>query len=255
MEEDNNNIINSQAKIIDDKNNSQNNSNLKEINDLIQSLGWRILTINRLDYYSNTIPLGAFCNSVAFILYGFQLCHVFKCDEFLNGVLLIFGGVGQITTAVLEFMKERAFPCMVYFAYGLFCLSIYLIKINCFNFLEFTYSDLSTFYGAWMVISIPITISSIKINILYLLQTLLTTAFFVLEVFGEGFEEKKVRENTAGVILSISGFFSLYIFMTQIINEAMKFPMLPAIPFKPNNEVDITQDYIGNYANEDNNIK
>ena len=79
----------------------------------------------------------------------------------------------------------------------------------------------------------------------YILHTLLTTAFFVLEVFGEGFNENKVKEETAGVILSISGFISLYIFLTQIINQAVKFPLLPAIPIKPNNEVDITQDYRG----------
>ena len=96
-----------------------------------------------------------------------------------------------------------------------------------------------------MIISIPITISSIKINLFYILHTLLTTAFFVLEVFGNGFDEKKVKEASSGVILAISGFISLYIFLNQIINEAMKFPMLPAIPIKPDNEVDITQDYRG----------
>ena len=79
------------------------------------------------------------------------------------------------------------------------------------------------------------------------MHTLLTTAFFVLEVFGEGFNEKKVKNNTSGVILTISGFVSLYIFLTQIINEAVKFPMLPAIPIKPGNEVDITQDYRGEH--------
>ena len=246
MEENNNNNFNSQTQIIDNKK-DEDKSNFKELDYLVRSLGWNLIYVNRLDYYSNTIPLGAFCNSVAFILYGFNLCHVFNCEHFLNGVLLIFGGIGQLTTGALEFIKGRAFPCMVYLAYGFFCLSLFIFKSGIFQTVNNSNQDLTSFYGACMIISIPITISSIKINLFYILQTLLTTAFFVLEVFGEGFNEGKVKENTAGVILSISGFVSLYIFLTQIINEAMKFPMLPAIPIKPGNEVDITQDYRGEH--------
>ena len=247
MIENEENNFNSKAQIID-KNKEKETltaSNIKELNQLVQSLGWRLINVNRLDYYSNTIPIGAFCNAVAFILFGFQLCDIFKCDDFLNGVILIFGGLGQITTGILEFIKGRAFPCMVYFTYGLYCLSLFFIKINLFEGIDFIDKDLTPFYSAWMIISIPITISSIKINLFYILHTLLTTAFFVLEVFGNGFDEKKVKEAASGVILSISGFISLYIFLNQIINEAMKFPMLPAIPIKPDNEVDITQDYRG----------
>ena len=250
MEEDDNNFI-SQSKNIDKKK-EENNLSFHEISQLVQSLKWNLINVNRLDYYSNTIPIGAFCNAVAFILYGFKLCHVFnsdKSDTFLDGVILIFGGLGQITTGILEFIKVRTFPCMVYFAYGFFCLSLYFIKSNIFDNITSTNKDLSTFYGAWMIISIPITISSIRVNLLYIIQTLLTTAFFVLEVFGEGLDEKKAKENTAGIILAISGFFSLYIFLTQMVNQALNFPLLPAIPIKPNNEVDITQDYRGYYIN------
>ena len=243
MEEDNN-IFNSQTQIIDTKK-EENKSNIKELNQLVNGLRWKIINVNRLDYYSNTIPLGAFCNAVAFILYGFELCDVFNCDHFLNGVILIFGGIGQITTGILEFIKGRAFPCMLYFAYGLYCSCLFIFKKGFFSKTDNYGSDLTTFYGALMIISIPITISSIKINLFYILHTLLTTAFFVLKVFDEWCNEKKVKEKASGVILTISGFVSLYIFLTQIINGAVKFPMLPAVPIKPNNEVDITQDYRG----------
>ena len=246
-EEINNNNINSQNQLIDSNNNKnkEDKSNIQQIKQLVDSLGYSLIDINRLDYYSNTIPLGAFCNAVTFIIYGFELCHVFSNkNHFLEGVLLIFGGIGQITTGLLEFIKARAFPSFLYFTYGLYCLSLYFIKIGVFKKSE-NNEDMSAFYGAWMIISIPITISSIKINLFYILNTFLTTAFFVIEVIGEGFNEKKLRENTGGVILSIAGFISLYIYLTQIINESMKFPLLPAIPIKPNNEVDITQDYKG----------
>ena len=244
MEEEINNNLNSQNQLIDNQI-KEEKSNIREIKQLVGSLGFSLIDVNRLDYFSNTIPLGAFCNAVTFIIYGFNLCHVLdNKNNFLEGVLLIFGGMGQITTGILEFIKARAFPSFVYFTYGVFCLSLFFIQTKIFA-LDSANSDMSAFYGAWMVISIPITISSIKVNFFYILQTFLTTAFFVLEVIGEGFDEKKVKENTGGIILTISGFISFYIFLTQIINEAVKFPLLPAVPIKPDNEVDITQDYRG----------
>lgn len=247
MEEGINNNLNSQNQLIDNQI-KEEKSNIREIKQLVGSLGFSLIDVNRLDYFSNTIPLGAFCNAVTFIIYGFNLCHVLdNKNNFLEGVLLIFGGLGQITTGILEFIKARAFPSFVYFTYGVFCLSLFFIQTKIFA-LDSANSDMSAFYGAWMVISIPITISSIKVNFFYILQTFLTTAFFVLEVIGEGFDEKKVKENTGGIILTISGFISFYIFLTQIINEAVKFPLLPAVPIKPDNEVDITQDYRGDVA-------
>ena len=247
MEEEINNNLNSQNQLIDNQI-KEEKSNIREIKQLVGSLGFSLIDVNRLDYFSNTIPLGAFCNAVTFIIYGFNLCHVLdNKNNFLEGVLLIFGGLGQITTVILEFIKARAFPSFVYFTYGVFCLSLFFIQTKIFA-LDSANSDMSAFYGAWMVISIPITISSIKVNFFYILQTFLTTAFFVLEVIGEGFDEKKVKENTGGIILTISGFISFYIFLTQIINEAVKFPLLPAVPIKPDNEVDITQDYRGDVA-------
>ena len=247
MEEGINNNFNSQNQLIDNQI-KEEKSNIREIKQLVGSLGFSLIDVNRLDYFSNTIPLGAFCNAVTFIIYGFNLCHVLdNKNNFLEGVLLIFGGLGQITTGILEFIKARAFPSFVYFTYGVFCLSLFFIQTKIFA-LDSANSDMSAFYGAWMVISIPITISSIKVNFFYILQTFLTTAFFVLEVIGEGFDEKKVKENTGGIILTISGFISFYIFLTQIINEAVKFPLLPAVPIKPDNEVDITQDYRGDVA-------
>ena len=247
MEEEINNNLNSQNQLIDNQI-KEEKSSIREIKQLVGSLGFSLIDVNRLDYFSNTIPLGAFCNAVTFIIYGFNLCHVLdNKNNFLEGVLLIFGGLGQITTGILEFIKARAFPSFVYFTYGVFCLSLFFIQTKIFA-LDSANSDMSAFYGAWMVISIPITISSIKVNFFYILQTFLTTAFFVLEVIGEGFDEKKVKENTGGIILTISGFISFYIFLTQIINEAVKFPLLPAVPIKPDNEVDITQDYRGDVA-------
>ena len=76
--EENNNNLNSEAQFIDDTKKDEVNSNYKQLKQLIDHLEYYLLNINRLDYYSNTIPLGAFCNAVTFILYGCNLCYVFN---------------------------------------------------------------------------------------------------------------------------------------------------------------------------------
>jgi succinate-acetate transporter protein len=225
--------------------------NVEQLRRLMGKLGYTELIVNRLDYYGNAIPLGAFCNAITFILYGFHRCNVFSNkDSFLWAVILLFGGIGQTTAGLLEFIKGRTFTTTLYFALGAYCLSHYFLYILPLKFgkipilgINFDEPSLCAFYGAWMMISIPITISSIRTNLFYVLQCLVTTAFFVIRCIGEGFLRYGLMRHTAGIIQAIAGFISLYICINQLVNEAFRFQLLPAIPFKPDNEIDIIQDY------------
>ena len=160
-------------------------SNVEQIRRLMGKLGYTELIVNRLDYYGNAIPLGAFCNAITFILYGFHRCNVFlNKDSFLWAVILLFGGIGQTTAGLLEFVKGRTFTTTLYLALGIYCLSHYFLYILPLKFskiailgINFDEPSLCGFYGAWMMISIPITISSIRTNLFYVLQCLATTAW------------------------------------------------------------------------------
>ena len=225
--------------------------NVEEIQKLTQVLGYNVIIVNRLDYYGNSIPLGAFCNAISFILYGFHRANVFKNkDSFLWGIILLFGGIGQITSGILEFIKGRTFTTMLYLSYGFYCLSHYglyftPLKFSIFGIygINFDEPSLCGFYGAWLVISIPITIGSIKTNLFYVLQCIATSAFFVLRCFGEGFFRYGLMRQSAGILQAIAGFISLYICINQLVNEQFRFQFLPAFPLNKENEIDITQDY------------
>ena len=85
---------------------------------LLDKFGRDILVWNQLDFYGNTIPLGSFCYALAFIIYGFYRCKVYKVnDTFLWAVILFFGGIGQVTAGFLEWCKGRAFPTAIYLTY------------------------------------------------------------------------------------------------------------------------------------------
>jgi len=241
-----------EVRIIE-KNNTQDNIDLgiEEIKRLTHRLGYTVIMVNRLDYYGNAIPLGAFCNAISFILYGFHRTKVFEnTDTFLWGIILLFGGIGQVTAGLLEFIKGRTFTTTLYLSYGFYCLSHYSffimpMKFYYYNVLGINFNEpsLCAFYGAWMMISLPITISSIRTNLFFVLQCLATTAFFVLRCFGEGFLRYGLMRYSAGILQAIAGFISLYICINQLINEAFRFHLLPSIPFQPDNEIDIIQDY------------
>ena len=217
---------------------------------LLGKFGTDILTWNQLDYYGNAIPLGSFCYALAFITYGFYRCKVYRVnDTFLWAVILLFGGIGQCTAGFLEWCKGRSFVTALYLTYGFYCLSHYAyyiipewFYINDNQTMLYNYSEnaICAFYSAMVVISFGILLASTRTNLLYILQCITAFVFFLLRAVGEGCGSLGTKRNAAGILQVISGFFSLLICISQLINnEALHRPCFPTCPMSPYNEVDI----------------
>ena len=197
------------------------------------------LLINRLDYYGNSIPLGAFCFGISFIVYGFYECKVFnKPDAFTFAVLFLFGGIGQITAGIFEYIKSRTFPTMIYLLYGLYFISFF------FSF--YYYSDIyqendsrKIFYGTWAGLSFPLVIGSFQTNVVYLLQNIAAFAFFIVRCIGECIPSELLNTTVSGILELVTGFLSLYLCFSQVLNEHFRRTILPAFPIKKDNEIDI----------------
>ena len=92
---------------------------------LFNKFGSGAWIFNRLDFFGNSIILGAICNAIAFIIYGFYRCKVYRVnDTFLWSTILLFGGLGQITAGFLEYYKGRTFPCTLYLCLGFYIVSL-----------------------------------------------------------------------------------------------------------------------------------
>lgn len=196
------------------------------------------LTVNKLDYYGNVIPFGAFCNAVALVLFGFSLCGVHGGqDYFLWSVMLFFGAIGQITAGLLEFIKGRTYPSTLYLTYGLYCLSHFLLRKS--DLYGTNANALKVFYGSWAGLTFPLFIGSFKTNLFYLLQSLATCGYFVIECIGHCLETKVLKEKVSGIVLAVAGFISLYIGINQIINEQFRNQIVPAFPLSEDNEIDV----------------
>lgn len=211
---------------------------------LFDKLRRSILYLIRVEVYGNMIPLGSFCFAITFIIYGFYRCKVFTINEtFIWAMIFYFGAIGQLTAGFLEYIrKNRTFPATVYTVFGGYCLShYYLYMINKYNLgNSMTYQhhqgSVCAFYSAWLVITFAVLIASVKTNLFYILQLLCTFVAFLLRAIGEGTGSLGTKRNAAGILQVIAGFFSLIIFMSQVLNkEIFQRPVFPTMPMGTNN--------------------
>ena len=224
----------------DEPNNSKFLSQYYLIQKLFNKMKHSNLFINRLDYFGNPIPLGAFCYAISFVLYGFCECKVFKrVDTFTFSVLLLFGGIGQVTAGIMEFIKSRTFPTAVYFVYGLYFISFYYF----YNFkgtdqILFFQEYIKIFYGTWAGLSFPLIFGSLRSNLIYCLQNGTVCIFFIIKCIGECKNWNVLRTYVSGILEIITGLLSLYICFSQILNKHFSRNLLPTIPLKKDNEID-----------------
>ena len=216
---------------------------------LFNKMGREYITCRRVDTFGNAIPLGSFCYAIAFIIYGFYRCKIYRVnDTFLWSIILLFGGIGQCTAGFLEYCRGRSFPSALYLSFGFYCLSHYAwytipswFDLNGNRSLLYSYSENSicTFYSAWLVIVFGLCLTSARTNVLYILQCLTAFAFFLLRAIGEGMGSLGCKRNAAGILQAISGFFSLLICMSQILNnETFYRGVFPTCPLSQYNDID-----------------
>lgn len=216
---------------------------------LFNKMGREYITCRRVDTFGNAIPLGSFCYAIAFIIYGFYRCKIYRVnDTFLWSIILLFGGIGQCTAGFLEYCRGRSFPSALYLSFGFYCLSHYAwytipswFDLNGNRSLLYSYSENSicAFYSAWLVIVFGLCLASAKTNVLYILQCLTAFVFFLLRAIGEGMGSLACKRHAAGILQAISGFFSLLICMSQILNnETFYRGVFPTCPLSQYNDID-----------------
>ena len=211
----------------------------KKIQHILNKLEHTPFIVNRLDYYGNSIPLGAFCFAVSFILNGFIEYGIFnKYDTFTFSVILLFGGIGQITSGIFEYIKSRTYTTIIYLLYGLYFISffsMYYYKDEIYD----VGKNRQIFFGTWAGLTFPLAIGSFQTNVIYILQSISGCAFFVVRCIGESKNWDVLNTKVSGILELITGFSSLYLCFSQVLNEHYRCTILPTFPLNPENEIDI----------------
>lgn len=236
----NNNNINNQIKSdnLNQKSEEIVNQNTK-ILEIFQDLEKRVIYTNEIKRYGNSILIGSFCHSIAFITFGIYRTRLIE-DEYTNiwSVMALFGGLGQMTAGIMELIKGREFPSFLYLLYGFYCFSHFILRISIDRFGRY---DLCIYYIACLLLSIPIIIYSIKINLIYLLQSIVVSLYFLINSIGEGIDEYIMIEQVAGSLQIISGLLSIYLFFSQALNPHAYNCFLKTFPFDINNKIDFVR--------------
>ena len=227
----------------DDYINPTTKGNVENIKELLYKLERTPLFVNRLDFFGNAIPIGAFSCAITFIILGFYQVKVYNNEsrKFLSGIILIFGGLGQITSGLLEYLKARSFSALLYLTLGFFCFSDWFVEGSDFRLSSITSGDheeKAFYFGAWFFILLPLVLASLKTNIFFLAQTGSTCIFFLLRWIGEAAEKKELYEISSGVFQIIAGIVSFYIFCYQIIDEEWRKEILPVLAIDKENDID-----------------
>jgi succinate-acetate transporter protein len=213
---------------------SKNVKEDKQLN-IYKELEYTILRTKIVNKYGNSIPIGAFCNAMAFIIFGLYKCRLLS-DENTNvwSIMVLFGGLGQITAGFMELTKGREFPTYLYLIYGIYCSTHYSLRVVVDRFGEY---DLCIFFMGFFILSIPLIIYSVRINLIYLLQTISVSLYFLSVSVGEAINEYILIEQVGGSFQILSGFLSFYIFFSQCVNSTFYYN-LRTFPFDENNKID-----------------
>lgn len=217
---------------------------------LYDKLGREMLVCNRIDCYGNAIILGSFCYAITFITWGFYRCKVVKVnDTFLWSVILLFGGIGEVTAGFLEYCKGRVWPMALYLTFGFFCLSDYGLYVipewfgityNMSMLYNYTAESLCAFFAGWTIIIFGLVMAAGSTNVYFLLQLVAILMGTVLRCVGEGTGSLVTKRHVNGIFMVISGFFSLFVCISQILNnETFYRPVFPSFPMRNPNEMDL----------------
>ena len=83
---------------------------------------------NRLDFYGNSIILGAICNVLAFIIHGFFRCKIYKVNDIMV-LYIAFWWIRSNYSRIFRILQKEIISLTVYLWLGFYCLSHYAYYI------------------------------------------------------------------------------------------------------------------------------
>jgi len=219
----------------------ENNNFEKKFKNFLEN---KLISVQYKENYANSIPIGAFAFGMTFLVFGFFLSNLYKFDALVLTQLFIFGGLGQITVGIMEFVKGRSFTASFYLIFGMYSITTFgLYFFDKYNLVANNdHKDLTAYYLFWLLIATGFIFCSFKSNVMYTVNIGLIIIMFLLECIGEGVESSDTIKVGGGFCIA-AGFVSLYIGFGQLANESFKKNLFPMIPYVENNGIDINYNY------------
>jgi succinate-acetate transporter protein len=186
---------------------------------------------------ANPAPLGLMGFGMTTVLLNLHNAGAYGLDSMILAMGIAYGGLAQVIAGVMEYKKGNTFGTVAFTSYGLFWLSLVILKVFPAMNLWETPSNyaMAAYFFMWGLFTFTMFFGTLKANraIQFVFMSL-AILFFLLTT-----KELMVAWNLAGIteistVLGIEGVIcglsAVYTALAEVLNEAHGRTILPLYP-------------------------
>jgi len=182
---------------------------------------------------ANPAPLGLLGFGMTTVLFNLHNAGFYGFNSMIIAMGIAYGGLAQVIAGIAEFKKGNTFGTVAFTSYGLFWLSLILLKLfPALGLAEAPSAEaMAAYFFMWGLFTFAMFFGTLKTNrTLQFVFLSLTILFWFLTAK----ELTTITELTTilgyeGIICGVS---AMYLGLAEIINEACGEPLLPIFPVK-----------------------
>jgi succinate-acetate transporter protein len=191
---------------------------------------------------ANPAPLGLMGFGMTTVLLNLHNSGLFGLDTMILAMGIVYGGLAQIIAGIMEYKKGNTFGTVAFTSYGLFWLSLVILKIMPIRGL-WAVADPTTsiaplgismgaYFLMWGLFTFVMFFATLKVNrALQFVFMSLAILFFLLAI-RDGFGIGGLYAQLVGVEGVICGLSAVYLALAEVLNEAHGKTVLPICPIK-----------------------
>lgn len=191
---------------------------------------------------ANPAPLGLMGFGMTTVLLNLHNSGLFGLDTMILAMGIVYGGLAQIIAGIMEYKKGNTFGTVAFTSYGLFWLSLVILKIMPIRGL-WVVADPTTsiaplgismgaYFLMWGLFTFVMFFATLKVNrALQFVFMSLAILFFLLAI-RDGFGIGGLYAQLVGVEGVICGLSAVYLALAEVLNEAHGKTVLPICPIK-----------------------
>jgi hypothetical protein len=180
---------------------------------------------------ANPAPLGLLGFGMTTVLLNLHNAGFYGFDSMIIAMGIAYGGLAQIIAGIAEFKKGNTFGTAAFTSYGLFWLSLVMLKIfPVFGWVEAPSAEaMAAYFFMWGLFTFIMFFGTLKTNrILQFVFLSLAVLFWLLTAKElTGIAELTTILGYEGLICGLS---AMYLGLAEIINEANGETLLPIFP-------------------------
>ena len=177
---------------------------------------------------ANPAPLGLLGFGMTTVLLNIHNAGFYSLDSMILAMGIAYGGVAQVVAGIMEFRRGNTFGTTAFTSYGLFWLSLVMLKLlpTTGLWIDPTANAMAAYFFMWGLFTFAMFFGTLKTNrVLQFVFMSLAVLFFLLTT-------KELTGNTGIGILAgyegiICGLSAVYLALAEVINEAQGKERLP----------------------------